>query len=554
MLVFRHLMAASAGTAIALAYGIAANAQAINSVDRAKDNTKSEPLAVSEVEIFSENDLDGLFEYDRLVAQIAQMNSDEPTNDDRETPRETPEETPQETPGPFTRITNTEELDPSANPLLFPTEPEEVEVKKVRAITLEQATEIALRNNKQLKIARVTLERFQADLREQQAALFPTLDLGFDYRIVDSSSIELTNRGIALSNQQANLGDTVSERLTGDLIFDYDIYTGGRRGALIRQAELRVRRAEYDIEIASADLRFDVADDYYILQNADARVEIEQASVRDAEQSLRDARLLEQAGLGTRSSVLQAEVDLANNVQALTRAIARQRIARRQLAQTLGVGQQVELAAADEIQEAGIWNINLEQSIVLAYKNRAELEQRLLDREIADEDREIALSVLRPQIGFSFTYDILDDLRDEFNGTDGYTAALTFDWRLFDGGAAIARARRAEKDIELAELNFADQRHSIRFNIEQGFFNLQANKENIETTTKGIELAEENLRLARLRFQAGVGTQTEVINAQRDLTQARGNFLTAITEYNQSLNTLQRQVSNLPDSRLFQKP
>jgi len=67
-----------------------------------------------------------------------------------------------------------------------------------------------------------------------------------------------------------------------------------------------------------------------------------------------------------------------------------------------------------------------------------------------------------------------------------------------------------------------------------------------------VVTATESLRLARLRFQAGVGTQTDVINAQRSLTEARGNFLQAIIGYNQSLNQLQRAVSNLPDGKLFQ--
>jgi OMF family outer membrane factor len=63
---------------------------------------------------------------------------------------------------------------------------------------------------------------------------------------------------------------------------------------------------------------------------------------------------------------------------------------------------------------------------------------------------------------------------------------------------------------------------------------------------------EEALRLARLRFQAGVGTQTDVINAQRDLANARGRYLQAIVGYNQALNQIQRAVSNLPDNKLFE--
>ena len=53
------------------------------------------------------------------------------------------------------------------------------------------------------------------------------------------------------------------------------------------------------------------------------------------------------------------------------------------------------------------------------------------------------------------------------------------------------------------------------------------------------------MRLARLRFQAGVGTQTDVIESQTELTTARGNLLTAIIEYNQSLNQLFRATNTL---------
>ena len=64
----------------------------------------------------------------------------------------------------------------------------------------------------------------------------------------------------------------------------------------------------------------------------------------------------------------------------------------------------------------------------------------------------------------------------------------------------------------------------------------------------------ESLRLARLRFQAGVGTQTDVIDAQTQLTTARGSLLSSIIDYNQSYVDLQRQVSNTPDNGLQDLP
>ncbi|MHC5731734.1 MAG: TolC family protein, partial [Nostoc sp.] len=103
---------------------------------------------------------------------------------------------------------------------------------------------------------------------------------------------------------------------------------------------------------------------------------------------------------------------------------------------------------------------------------------------------------------------------------------------LFDGGAARARAAQSKANIAIAENQFASQRDQIRFNVEQYYSQLQSNLNNVQTSSVALNQAREALDLARLRFQAGVGTQTEVIAAESDLTTAEGNRVTAILNYN----------------------
>ncbi len=214
----------------------------------------------------------------------------------------------------------------------------------------------------------------------------------------------------------------------------------------------------------------------------------------------------------------------------------------------------IQLTTADTIEEAGTWDLELAETIVQAFKNRAELEQQLLQREINQEQRTIALSQIRPTLSATANYTANDDFEDDFDINDQYSVGLNLEWRLFDGGAARAGAEQAETDAEIAETQFADLRNQIRFAVEQAFFQLQSNQNNISTATREVELAEESLRLARLRFGAGVGTQTDVIDAQTRLTEARGNLLSSIIEYNQSYVQLQRQVSNTPDNSLQDLP
>jgi outer membrane factor, OMF family len=444
-------------------------------------------------------------------------------------------------------------LNPSGNPLLFPTSPDEVNIRVVQAITLNQAIELAIRNNKDIQTARTDLEIARAQLTEQQAALLPT---GTASTSLTQDQSAVARRQNELSRQEGLPGNAAidSTNFSGNVQITYGVYTGGQRAAQIRRAETEVRRRQLEVERVSEETRFNATDAYYQLQRRDAQVAIAQASIEDASQSLRDAQLLEQAGLGTRFAVLQAEVDLANANQDLTRAIADQRIARRTLAQILSIGQHVELTAADEIREAGTWGYTLDDTIVLAYKNRAELEQQLLAREISEQERAIAISDVIPKVDLFGEFNFIDNLTDSASLATGHSAGARVTWTFFDGGRAFARARQAERGIDRADTEFARRRDEIRRQVEEGYYNLVANQENIRTSELGIRSATESLRLARLRFQAGVGTQTDVINSQRDLTDARSRYLQAIVDYNRSLNSLQRAVSNLPDNRLFKNP
>lgn len=450
----------------------------------------------------------------------------------------------QETPVP-------EELNPSANPLLFPTQTEEVQIQRTQPITLQQALELARRNNRELEVAKLTLERAQSALQEALAGDFPTAGVVADFTRSDSAQTKLSNvrQGQILGNQ-----DTVSRSFNGALQLSYDLYTSGRGSATIRAAEKQIRFQELDVERLSEQLRLNVTRAYYDLQQADAQVEISQAAVTDAARSLRDAQLLEQAGLGTQFDVLQAQVSLAGANQDLTSAISQQRISRRQIVRLLSLAQPVEVSAADPIETAGDWELSLEQSIILAYKNRAELEQQLVQRDISEQQRRIALAAVRPQVSLSASYNILGVLDDDLGPASGFTLGARLQWNFFDGGAARSRAQQERTNIAIAETRFADQRNQVRFDVEQAFFDLNANKENIQTASFALTQAQESLRLARLRFQAGVGTQADVITQQTELTRARGRRLTAILDYNRALAALQRAVTNLQGSNLFDLP
>ncbi|MBK4729049.1 TolC family protein [Oxynema sp. CENA135] len=448
-----------------------------------------------------------------------------------------------------------EYLDPSTNPLLYPTEAQEVEIVGTQPLTLTQAIELARRNNPDLQEALLNFERSQAALREARAALYPNLQLRSNLTHADSSQTELSNeRQRDLFGDNATEQDDSTTSLEGTVELSYNLYTSGQRPAQIRAAEERVRLNELELERIAAQLRFDVTDAYYNLQEADDAVRINRSAVDSSQQSLRDAEARERAGVGTRFDVLRARVQLANSEQDLTQSLSQQRIRRRELAQILNIPQSVDVSAADEVEIAGLWELSLEESIIRAFQNRAELEQQLVQREINEQQRRAALAALGPQVSLFANYNVIDIFDDDQGLADGYALGARLQWNLYDGGAAKARAAQEEKNIEIAENRFTSQRNQIRTQVEQAYYNLQSNFRNIQTANIALDQARESLRLARLRFQAGVGTQTEVLDAETELTRAENNRLQAIVRYNRALASMRRSITNLDDPYRSDRP
>ncbi len=445
---------------------------------------------------------------------------------------------------PTSAVQIPDNLIPSANPLQFPTKPEEVTLENNQPITLAQALELAKRNNRDLQVSLLELERSQAALREAQAALLPNVGLSAD--VIRSRSAE-QQLGLNQQAQQLNApapGAEATTAFSGQAQLTYDLYTSGRRLANIGQAEEQVRFRELAIERQAEQIRLDVSTEYYDLQQADERVRIAQSAVENAQASLRDAQALERAGVGTRFDVLQSQVNLANSQQELTNSRSQQQIARRRLATRLSVPQSINISAADPVQLAGLWNQDLESSIVLAFQHRPELQQQLAERNINEQQRREALSALGPQVSLVASYNLLDQFDDGVSLTDGYSVGVRATLNLYDGGSARSRAAQAKSNMAIAETQFSEQRNQIRFQVEQAFSTQISNLENVQTADAALEQAREALRLARLRFQAGVGTQTDVINSENDLTRSEGNRITAILDYNRALAQLQRAVTS----------
>lgn len=396
-----------------------------------------------------------------------------------------------------------------------------------QSITLPQAIDTAFRNNRDVQAARLAVDRDTAGIRSAQAA--QSVQIGL------TGTLQNQGSPVIFGTQTTSSSNS---NVQGKLQATYSILDAGRNSSSVWAAEEQVKFSKLDLLRIEQKVRGDVTTAYYDLQAADSSVIINQASIVDATRSLSDAQLQEKAGTGTKFDVLRAQVQLATANQNLVNAQGQQQIARKNIAQLLSVGNSTEFTAADTVRELGTWGYSLEDSIVLAYKNRPEIPQKLANRNISAAQQIVAAAADAPQVSLFANYNLGKTLTDSTSAQDSYSLGAQLSWSFWDGGAARANSDQQKVNQEINENQLTTQRNQIRFEIEKAYYSLGTNKKNITTATQSLQQAEESLKLARLRFQAGVGTQTDVIQAQTELATARGNRISAILNYNRALASL----------------
>ena len=459
--------------------------------------------------------------------------------------------------------------------LALPDAPAQVRIGELRPLTLEEALQLAEFNSPKLKAAASQVDQAKSALRAAIAAWYPTVDLtasglpeyfkSYSYQNPDFVPDRIVRKPTGQFNDVT--GEEITRPVTRDgynerygrewrlnvnLKVSWDLINPARVPQ-IAAARDQFERAGDSYLIALRDLRLEAATAYFDLQEADEGVRIGQASVKASLVSLRDARARFNAGVNTKLEVLEAETQLARDRNLLTTNLGQQAVSRRNLAVVLDLPQDVTPTAATPARPLGLWEPSLQESIVAAYNYREELDQLILDISINNSQANASLAAVQPVLSFvnsTTTTRTQGQLKqpssdiDMGNFTYGLTnsAALTASWRLFDGGRARAEYRRSKQAADESRFNFARTRDQIRLEVEQSFYNLRTAIQSIDTASSEVLSSRETLRLSQLRVQAGVSTQREVVDSQRDLTQAEIRYASAIRDYNTSLAQLQRRT------------
>ena len=418
-----------------------------------------------------------------------------------------------------------------------------------RPLSLTDCLNIALSQNATILKAKNDLDAQYGVVVQTRAVALPQVQATGQYKDTDPNAIESFPGGAMQPHQNWNAGVQIVQ----------SIYEGGRMVAALRAASVTKQQALAQYQTVIADTLLGTRTVYYDVLLAAQQITVHEASVNLLQKELEDQQRRYDAGTVPHFNVLRAEVAVANERPALIRARNNYRITKNNLSNLLGynlpreIWDDIPLNLTDTL-DAAPYQVDLPAAIQQALARRTEL---VAARKTAELQR---LNVVNAKAGYKPTVQVFAGYgwyNAQFtppveldHDIHGWNAGGQLSWDIFDGMLTHGKVVQARALYEKSRTDVDDKGRQIELEVRTAYSDFIEAREVLESQQKVQEQADEALREARARADAGTSTQLDVLDAETSLTQARTTQIQALRDYAVARARLERAIGE----DMIQKP
>ena len=420
-------------------------------------------------------------------------------------------------------------------------------------LTLEQAIQLALRNNPDLRRAELQAQSADQDVTIARASILPQIAFnasfsdtrnggGIPTRIPDPRDPTGTTFVTVPSSPDVfrGYGATISIR---QLLFD-----GGRWWNALDAADSLRAASNANADEQRLTTVFNVEQRFYELVRQQRQLKVlGDAALRSRDQADFTQRLFE-GGRATQADVYAARANRDNDEINRLGQESRVELARQDLATVIGIDPTSALAIEEpaQMQQEPAAPPPAGQAVERALSSRPSLKAFAFTAEGQRKNASAVRADYWPTIALNGSFGKqardLGTLTDSFDAASTLRGSVDLTWNLFNGFATKGQATKADIAATQAEVDLATGRRTVASDVERAVAQLASARQQARIAAQSVQTAGENLRLARTRQQVGVGTQLEVRDAELKLTQSELARTNALVDGHEAESALRRAV------------
>jgi outer membrane protein TolC len=406
-------------------------------------------------------------------------------------------------------------------------------------LTLQDALARAQKNSPQFQAAVTAVKLARENRVQARAAMLPSLDYEMDYLNTQGNGISpvgryVTNDGVHVYRAWA----VVRQAMPGSFF----IHAGPRKAAYEEAI------ATAGAEVARRSLIVTMTQDYYALIVSERAYATAQQSLANAQHFLQISRALEQGGEVAHADVIRFELQVSQAQRNLGDAELAMSQARLNLAVLLFPAFNENFTVVDDLDMPPELP-DFRQTEEMAKNHNPELAAAIASYHSLGVDVAAAKSAFFPTLSVAFDYGIeANALALHSDNTTrpgvvqpnlGYFVTYSLNLPIWDWGKRRSQLHQAQDQKNLAQLNLSFAQRQLLSHLYSYYAEAETARNQLASLRRSVDLAEQNLQIVSLQYQAGEAAVLQVLDAETSLAGARNSYAAGESRYRNALATLQ---------------
>ncbi|MDQ0782576.1 TolC family protein [Chryseobacterium sp. W4I1] len=385
-----------------------------------------------------------------------------------------------------------------------------INAQEKKQLTLDEAVQLGIQNSKNLKIDAAKIEEATADLLEAKNRQLPELKVSGSYMYLPiKPTIDLK---LSSASGAAAGGPEVHQVAYGSVNLSVPIYSGGRIKYGIQSAKYLVEASKLSTENDKIAIAYNVAQAYNNLFKAHQSIKVLEENLTASQKRDETFLKLENNGVIARNDRLKANLQTSNIELQLLEAKNNYNIANINMDLLLGIPETTEIEVDQNYIDEGSEVKAVDYYINEARENRKDLQALAQQRKAAELGSKSAKAENLPSIAFTGGYVAADipkflTLYNAVNVGVGISYNLSNLWK---ENSSLKQSQAREKQLAATDELLND---NIKLDVNREYQNTDYSKKRISVYEKAAEQANENYRITKNKYDNGLATMTELLDA-----------------------------------------
>lgn len=411
--------------------------------------------------------------------------------------------------------------------------------------TLEQCREMALENNKQIGVASYTKKQAEQNVKSYRSNFLPRFYAAGGYLYTTNSlkeTLQLTDYmppalggllgdlpGIPLELKFANTW-------TANVRAEQPLYMGGKITSAYKMSRIGDEIAGLNQHLTEAEVLVQADEAYWTHVKTNELTKSARKYKEVVSELYRVVQNAYNSGMKSQNDVLKVQVKLNEAELQLRQAENGVRLSRMNLCHIIGLPLNSDIILSETLDDATI-----EVSYTTDITSRPEYSILSKQIELKDQQTKLVRSDFLPNVGVMANYGYTQGLRlnnDRLLDNDGFSAMVSVNIPIYHWGEGKNKIRTAKHEKEIAQLQFEEMSDKMQLELMQALNAYDESILEVQLTTHSLEQAEENLKVSKNQYEAGMETLVNYLEAQTvwqkassDMINAKASMKCAETSY-----------------------